>query len=477
MSRLKATLWEWSMIVCSVAHLVLLRIPSIHAQAPLPKTGAIIVSPLALFLQDSTAIRSYPNLIHLESSAQTPPVLHLLLKSRIPPQRLEHELPVSIRATAGEIATAAIRLADLPDLLRSGYVEMVMPAQRLFLENDSARHAARIDRIWQAQKSRPPGLVPYRGRGVIIGIVDTGIDWRHGDFIDDRTGESRILYLWDQSLQPTNAEKSPQPYNYGVEYTRDMLTQQIHGRGSPPVRSRDIHGHGTHVAGIAAGDGSQTAEPERFPPGTYAGVAPEASLVVVKVPEAIYEDHILDAIHYIFDRADRLNMPAVINLSLGSHFGAHDGSALLERAIDALSGPGRIVVKSAGNDAAHPARPQLGTPKEPWRLAIRPSLNSMYRNTSRNRAAATTFCASRCGIRDGTGWRWPWFGRTAAGRTPGIAAWPRSREVAALWPFSTPIPARIPSTATTAAALMCTISSRIRRRPPAHGRFASPQAK
>ncbi len=349
----------WNIALICTCYTILMAPHRLQAQNPLAGASSPAASPLMLFLQNAPLEGPYHDYIHITSTTSESPVFHVLIKSRTFPGPNRLGLPITVRSVAGEIITATVSLNDLPILLRSGWVEMVAPAHRLFLENDSARRVARIGRIQQAQKSLPPGIAPYRGRGVIIGIVDTGIDWQHGDFIDDRTGESRILFLWDQSLKPVDGEHVPVPYGYGVEYHQETITRRIRGWPGAPVRSRDVNGHGTHVAGIAAGDGSETAAPDRFPPGTYAGMAPEASLIVVKVPERIYEDHVLDAIHYIFQRADELQMPAVINLSLGSHFGAHDGSALLERAIDALSGPGRIVVKSAGNDAAHPQRPRL----------------------------------------------------------------------------------------------------------------------
>jgi subtilisin family serine protease len=169
------------------------------------------------------------------------------------------------------------------------------------------------------------------GQGAIVGVVDTGIDPAHEDFkTADGTG-SRILYIWDQ--------------NTGEECTQAT----IESGGCGHV---DADGHGTHVAGCAAGNGR--APVNGGPTYQYVGVAPEANIITVAT--TFYNDEILDGIEYIFSKAHQLGMPAVVNLSLGGQDGPHDGTDPFDVAMDALAGPGQIVVTSAGNegDPAYP---------------------------------------------------------------------------------------------------------------------------
>ena len=178
------------------------------------------------------------------------------------------------------------------------------------------------------------------GRGAIVGIVDTGIDFLHPDFIEDgNLGRSRVVYLWDQ----TGSGNGPGPvgsssFTYGRECKREDMT-------ASGCSSRDTEGHGTHVAGTAAGDGSGARRGSSNY--AYAGVAPGAELIVVKTDLSF--TGIVDGVDYIFRRAAELGRPAVVNLSLGSQLGPHDGYEASSLMIDALTGPGRIVVASAGN--------------------------------------------------------------------------------------------------------------------------------
>lgn len=179
------------------------------------------------------------------------------------------------------------------------------------------------------------------GRGTIVGVVDSGIDFAHPDFFDDDVGLSRILYLWDQTLEgPGPGVVGSGQFNYGTECPRPTLGPQ----GS--CVSRDPDGHGTHVAGTAAGDGSAS----RRGASTYifTGVAPGADLVIVKTTFSFTS--VVDGVNYIFRRAEQLGRPAVVNLSLGTMLGPHDGRTAMSLMIDALSGPGRVVVAAAGNE-------------------------------------------------------------------------------------------------------------------------------
>jgi subtilisin family serine protease len=189
----------------------------------------------------------------------------------------------------------------------------------------------------------------YTGRGVVVGIVDTGIDWSHGDFINPLDGSSRILRLWDQT-EDSGRPPAGFDFDFGTEYLQSEITREINGSTYGTIRSMDFIGHGTHVAGIACGNG--LASGNGYPPGRYAGVAPEADLIVVKVPESYNSGAILSGIRYIFSKADSLNRPAVVNLSMGAptQEGPHDGSTSFEQSIDALlGGAGRAIVAAAGN--------------------------------------------------------------------------------------------------------------------------------
>jgi subtilisin family serine protease len=186
----------------------------------------------------------------------------------------------------------------------------------------------------QLLRGAGPGFAGLAGQGVIIGIVDTGVDYHHGDF-QDSTGATRILSIWDQSASGTGFPGFP----YGKEWTRSEIDLGL-------CSETDSLEHGTHSAGIATGDGSQTGG--TVPRFTYAGMAPRADLVVVKTDFLAPE--VIDAVRYVFARATALGKNAVVNLSLGTQYGSHDGNSEFEQGLNALLGPGRIVVKSAGND-------------------------------------------------------------------------------------------------------------------------------
>ncbi|NLP10194.1 S8 family serine peptidase, partial [bacterium] len=181
------------------------------------------------------------------------------------------------------------------------------------------------------------------GKGVLVAIIDSGIDWRHEDF---RTaeGKTRIKYILDLSLAGT--------YYGGRIITEEEINQALASNGD--TGHHDYAGHGTHVAGIAAGDGSSGGHY-----GLYCGMAPEADLVIVKatrqtaVSSFKSSDQII-ALSFIDSVAAVLNQPYVANLSFGGHAGAHDGTSPVERYIDQLVGvnkPGKVIVTVAGNDA------------------------------------------------------------------------------------------------------------------------------
>ncbi len=197
------------------------------------------------------------------------------------------------------------------------------------------------------------------GGGIMIGILDTGIDYRNPLFrnID---GSTRIAGIWDQTVQTGTM---PEGLDYGSEYTEEMINEAL--RSENPleiVPSMDTNGHGTFIASVAAGGANLE---QRF-----IGAAPEAELAVVKLKQAksylkdfyairqdavcFQENDIMLAMRYLNALARKRNMPLVLCIALGTNLGGHNGSSLLSAMLDAYSSvENRSVVVSAGNGAVH----------------------------------------------------------------------------------------------------------------------------
>lgn len=172
----------------------------------------------------------------------------------------------------------------------------------------------------------------FTGMGVVIGVVDRGFDYNHPAFVDS-DGLLRIRRVWEQG---TSTGTSPEKFGYGTEF---VDSESIRNAGGD-IRNNT---HGTHVTAIAAG--SDHTESDLF-----IGMAPDADIILVSLKDDDDASvNVSNAIAYIFDYAEAVGKPCVINLSLGSQDGPHDGTSPFDRMADALQGPGRIIVGSAGN--------------------------------------------------------------------------------------------------------------------------------
>jgi len=253
---------------------------------------------------------------------------------------------VEVITTAGEVVVARVTLDGLRRLARLPEVVYIEAGWRLAPELDRSVPAIGADRLHL-------GEPPLRGEGVLIGSVDTGVDYEHLDFRADEDGDgfeerSRILYIWDQTQTETESGSGSgdgdrdRDRPFGTEYTRAEIEAELAGgQELALVRQRDESGHGTHLLGIAAGDGSSSQA-------GYVGVAPEAELIVVKT--TFYTGDVVAGVDYIFSKARELERPCVVSLGLGGHFGPHDGTSNLDLALVSLLGPGQVIVVSAGNE-------------------------------------------------------------------------------------------------------------------------------
>ena len=191
------------------------------------------------------------------------------------------------------------------------------------------------------------------GEGVLLAVIDSGIDYYLEDFRNDNG--SRILYLWDQGevVNPAMKRFPPRGFRNGVEYTREQINQALASgsreQAAQIVPQQDRSGHGTAVAAIAASSNSEI---------LLTGVAPKTDLLVVKMAQTPESDfpattQLLRGVTYAIRKALELNKPLVINLSFGNTYGSHDGSSLVERFLDAASEIGRTCIcVGAGNEAA-----------------------------------------------------------------------------------------------------------------------------
>jgi len=227
-----------------------------------------------------------------------------------------------IGSQAGPYTTMMATAEQINKLVQHPEVAYLCGEHPLNLYNDIA------DRLIGGFAAAQAG---YTGEEIIIGIVDTGIDVKHPAFLDAQ-GRTRILYYWDQELSGGHLDEFAP---YGAVWTKADIDAGL-------CTSLDINGHGTHVAGCAAqyihGTGSES---------RYNGSC-TANLIVVK--SSLNSIAVIEGISFIKEKAAQIGKPVVINLSLGSQDGPHDGTDLSTAMIDWLAGPQTVIVRSAGND-------------------------------------------------------------------------------------------------------------------------------
>lgn len=215
-------------------------------------------------------------------------------------------------------------------------VEYMEKPKRLYFAVNQAKAASCITYVQVEGSTYAPYLT---GRGCLVAVIDSGIDYFHNDFRNE-DGTTRIVELWDQTLNRV--------------FTREEINEALREGSRRAARrivpSVDASGHGTAVAGIAAGNGRESQ-------GFYRGVAYESELLVVKLGVADSlgfprTTELMTAIDYVVRRAVDLGKPVAVNISIGNTYGSHDGTSLLETYIDGVSNFGRnTIVIGSGNEA------------------------------------------------------------------------------------------------------------------------------
>lgn len=298
---------------------------------------ALLYSLFFVFVAQVKAASSLPLMLQMKLQkidAQTP--IHLIVEAE-PTKMLQYIESSGIAITSAKKNIFLIKILkhEIDAFARQEFVTRIedgsIPVQLMM---DTALINNNVVSIHQGAA---PLTKPYTGKGVIMGIVDDGIDWRHQDF---RKADSttRVLYLWDQNN--ATPSKAPLPYNYGQEWTAADINASIITYMEPA----SSFSHGSNVTGIAAGNGRAS--------GFNKGNAPDADLIIV-APKYTgnFTNNVVDAVDYIFKKADAMGKPCVVNTSLGTYYGSHDGKDLSAKMIDFLldERKGRALVAAAGN--------------------------------------------------------------------------------------------------------------------------------
>lgn len=250
------------------------------------------------------------------------------------------DIGAMVGTKAGNIWTVQVPVTYVGELIKMKslvYVQVDEPF--VFPHMDSMRKKTNVDSAHAGYNLN----IPYSGKNVVMGIIDFGFDYNHPTMWDTAGKEYRIKKVWELNATGT----PPAGYSYGHEITNESV---IRAR----LTDNDVQTHGTGVAGIAAGSGFGTTETAKH----YRGVAYGSDMVLVGVRRDSLEKQwmhggfsdFLDGVSYILKYAESVRRPAVINISWGSQSGPHDGTTLFNEGCDNLTGEGKIIVMSGGND-------------------------------------------------------------------------------------------------------------------------------
>lgn len=253
------------------------------------------------------------------------------------------ETAESVTPLLKNFAIVRIREENIEKLASLEEVIYIEKPKRLFFEVADGRRVSCIDAV-QTPRFR------LTGKGVLIGVIDSGIEYANADFRQE-DGATRIRFLWDQTVEGT----PPEGYRIGSEFSAEQINEALQQPNRTmrlqKVPSVDSSGHGTAVAGVAAGNGRNSG-------GRYRGAAPDAELIIVKLgnPGGVgfpRTAELMQAVDYIVQKAEMLQMPVSVNISFGNTYGAHNGTSLPERFLDAAAQIGRTLISvGTGNEGA-----------------------------------------------------------------------------------------------------------------------------
>lgn len=253
------------------------------------------------------------------------------------------ETAESVTPLLKNFAIVRIREENIEKLASLEEVIYIEKPKRLFFEVADGRRVSCIDAV-QTPRFR------LTGKGVLIGVIDSGIEYANADFRQE-DGATRIRFLWDQTVEGT----PPEGYRIGSEFSAEQINEALQQPNRTmrlqKVPSVDSSGHGTAIAGVAAGNGRNSG-------GRYRGTAPDAELIIVKLgnPGGVgfpRTAELMQAVDYIVQKAEMLQMPVSVNISFGNTYGAHNGTSLPERFLDAAAQIGRTLISvGTGNEGA-----------------------------------------------------------------------------------------------------------------------------
>lgn len=277
--------------------------------------------------------------MNLLANENTP--IEVIVKYNGDIKALAQELNIPIEILNPSYAIILVQPQQMTGLRLYPQIEYLEPASRLaLLENPSIANSC-ISNVRKGQKYN------LSGNGTIVAILDSGIDYQHPDFVNP-DGTTRILCMWDQNQSGT----PPEGFTFGTEYSMETINEALmapENERDSIIKQLDFNGHGTAVAGIAAGNG-------RGSNGQYMGVAPEASLIVVKLAANVTQyftstTNLMRGVKYVIDKAIEYNMPISINISYGNNQGSHDGNSLFEQYLDSMADMWKTsIVVPTGNE-------------------------------------------------------------------------------------------------------------------------------
>ena len=267
---------------------------------------------------------------------------------------------MKIKSVMGTLMIASVPVSRLFDVTTNPAVQFIQAAHVWKPMLDASVNAVKGTQTRNAYR--------VTGKGVVVGIIDTGIDFTLKDFMltADST-RTRVLYYWDMTVAAPGLPPKGFEATGGVEIDSTDINRIIQGT-RPQVSHFDFNGHGTHVAGIAAGNGGGTA---------FVGLAPDADLIVVNATRdnaSFSSADVITALQYINAKAQALGKPWVVNMSLGAVGGPADGTSAESQAIDAIVGPGiprKAVVVAAGNDGGKRVHSRVTLNNDPQLLLSR----------------------------------------------------------------------------------------------------------